>query len=642
MSQQAVQQEFARAVAAHGSGQHALAESLYRGILHRAPRDARVLCMLGTLCCETGRLEAGIGLLRRAVDSNPREHTALFNLARALTSTGQFEQAATCLEKIVAFSPRDANAHAQLGQVLARLGRLGPAVQHFTRATRLEPRNAEWHNLLGVVLKATGAPEAAVAAYREALRLEPRSVHVQRNLGLAHMAMSQVEEAIAAFETTLVLAPDDPEALSDLGYALRLKGEPTRSLAVLERAVVLHPQHAGIRVNLGNTLQDLNRPADSLPHYERALAALPRVADPRASYAMALQALGRCDDADREFQAVLALDPGHPDALFATGLRALMAQDYAAGWRGYEYRWHRRALPSPMRRFAVPRWNGEPLAGKALLIHAEQGIGDEIMFASIVPEVMTEAGHCIVECSPKLADLYRRSFPAATIVATDPGSSAWFASSPAHLISAGTRAADLQIPAGSLPLLRRSALPDFPRHHGYLRADPARVEYWRSRLAGLGAGLKVGLSWRGGTMRTGTLRRSLRLMQLLPVMRTPAHFVSLQYTPCDEELAELAGTGCQVHHWQEAIDDYGETAALLGALDLTISVCTAVVHLGGALGRPVWVMAPKHAEWRYGTEGEGMPWYPEVRIFRQHTANDFDPVIERVAAELRALASRPG
>jgi hypothetical protein len=200
---------------------------------------------------------------------------------------------------------------------------------------------------------------------------------------------------------------------------------------------------------------------------------------------------------------------------------------------------------------------------------------------------------------------------------------------------------DLQVPAGSLPLCLRRDEGDFPPPAAYLRADEAKADRWRARLRALGPGRVIGVSWRGGTPRTRTERRSLTLEELAPVLRLPGHhFVSLQYgTEAAAELAQhAAATGLRVHHWPEAIDDYDETAALAAALDGIVSVCTAIVHLGGALGRPVWVATPRVPEWRYGAQGERMPWYPAVRLLRQTQSGDWTPVVEALRRDLVAAA----
>ena len=200
---------------------------------------------------------------------------------------------------------------------------------------------------------------------------------------------------------------------------------------------------------------------------------------------------------------------------------------------------------------------------------------------------------------------------------------------------APTECIDLQIPMGSLPGLFRNSWDEFPRHGGYLRADPDRVAYWRARLDALGPGPKIGLSWRGGVAATRRHLRCIELEQLLPVMELPATFVSLQYGDCADDLSRLRlQHGRSLTHWQDALDDYEETAALTCALDLVISVCTAVIHLAGALGRPVWVLVPAIAEWRYMNRGERLPWYPSARLFRQTQPAVWESAIQRMAEQL--------
>jgi len=266
-----------------------------------------------------------------------------------------------------------------------------------------------------------------------------------------------------------------------------------------------------------------------------------------------------------------------------------------------------------------------------LLVCCEQGLGDEIMFSSVLPEILQEAGHCIIECDERLAPLFSRSFPAATVFSVDRQVNEWNR----VIERSGDRvpAFDYWTLAGTLPMHRRGSAEKFPKHQGYLGADSARVGHWREKLSELGKGLKVGISWRGGTVLSRADLRSLTLDQLRPLLAVNGvHFVNLQYGDTRGEIE-----GFPVHHYPEALDDYDETASLVGALDLVVSVCTAVVHLGGALGRPVWVMAPSVAEWRYGHQDPSMIWYPSVRVFRQASAGKWDTVITQVIRSLQKM-----
>jgi hypothetical protein len=238
----------------------------------------------------------------------------------------------------------------------------------------------------------------------------------------------------------------------------------------------------------------------------------------------------------------------------------------------------------------------------------------------------------VIECEPRLQQLFKRSFGKATIVASQQTAvlPAWWADE---------SGIDVRIAAGSLPRQFRRNATAFPRHHGYLRPNPDRTAYWRDRLAGIGPGLKVGISWRGGMPSTRRELRSIDLAAWARVLRTHgAQFVSLQYGDIIGELQRLKREqAVDLHCWQEAIDDLDEAAALISGLDVVISVCTAVIHLTGALGRPVWVLVPTSPEWRYLAEGSSMPWYPSARLYRQRAQGEWQPVLDEVAADLERL-----
>jgi len=385
---------------------------------------------------------------------------------------------------------------------------------------------------------------------------------------------------------------------------------------------------------LGRAHQKLHEPATALAHFEAARRLRdddPELYDFRGS---TFQEIGRLPEAFADFDRALALRPDFPLAAFHRAMARLLVGDFERGWEGYELR--RLSSDHAPAAAGLPRWDGTALAGRTLLIAREQGLGDEIMFASMLPQLIAQPGRCVVECDPRLLATFGRSFPGATFFGTPPGGG---------LPPAIPRSAiDAVIEAGSLPGFFRRQAADFPRHAGYLKADPRHVARWRERLAALGPGLKVGISWTGGVPRTRRDLRSLSLDQLRPLLATPGvRFVSLQYTAnARSDIDALrARHGIAVEHWEDAIADYDQTAALVCALDQVVSVCTSLVHLGGALGRPVWVLAPVSPEWRYGFSGEAMPWYPSVRVFRQASYGEWDPVIAAAARELAALRRKP-
>jgi hypothetical protein len=399
--------------------------------------------------------------------------------------------------------------------------------------------------------------------------------------------------------------------------------------------VRLNPRHAIALSNLGYVqFKYLNRAEEGEENLRRAIQAQPSYAPARLNLGMLLHERGLLDQALSAYQEALRREPDLAEARLNRALVWLARGDFARGWPQYEARKGGSTHFIP-RNFPYPEWDGKPAPGRTVLVYGEQGLGDEIMFASCLPDVIARTGRCVIDCAPQLERLMRRSFPGALVHGgrQDASDLAW-------LDGVGT--IDYQIAIGSLPRYFRTSRADFPAHAGYLQADAAALEHWRERLRGLGPGAKIGISWRGGTIHTRSRSRSIDLAELLPLLRTPgACFVSVQYGDCREEVARLRSEhGIAIEHWPDALTDYDQTAALVGALDLVMSVQTAVVHLAGALGRPAWVLVPAVPEWRYLAAGDRLPWYPSMRLFRQGAPGAWHPVIEAVTAALRQELTR--
>ena len=473
-----------------------------------------------------------------------------------------------------------------------------------------------------------GNTAAARNVYEEVLRHDRGNIEAQYHLGVILGRAGRYAAASELLQQVVAKEPQFIDALNALGNVARLQGQPSDAEAYYRRVLTLDAGMAPVWVNLALCLRDSGRHQDAVDALQRALQLKPHDPDAMVNLAMVRNDLGESAEAQALLCRVLELDPNMAEAHMELAQSLLRRGEFAAGWSEYDWRL-RTEKWEHQPKYSCPVWRGEDLNGKTLLVTAEQGLGDQIMFASCLPEVVHAAGHCIVESHSRLTALFQRSFPEVSI------SPRRFKDSVA--VREGRLAPNFKIAIGSLPGLLRRRDSDFPRHAGYLRADPGRVEHWRERLRARGAGPHIGISWRGGTTRTRRTARSIDLIHWLPLLQqTGGQFVSLQYGDATRaELASLASDhAVYVDHWQEAIDDYDETAALVSALDLVISVQTAVVHLAGALGKPVWVMVPAVPEWRYLQSGETMPWYPSVRLFRQPHADDWAPVIATVNAEL--------
>lgn len=561
---------------------------------------------------------------------------ALHGQGAAENQAGRHGEAARLLLAAIDADPGIAEIHYELGRAMQALGEPARAVTCFREAIDIDPRHRDAHVDLASAMRALGNPEAAEQAARGALALSsastPASAPAHASLGAALEGQGKFAEAADSYRAALAFDPDSVPALANLSTVCLQLGAMDEAARCAERAVRVAPLNAQVHVRRGNVLMEQRSPEQAADSFREAMRLQPGDAAICNSLAFSYDMQGRLEAALNFYERALDLDPDNVQAHVNRAAIRLTEGDYARGWEEYEWR-QRSAGHAPLyERFGQPRWDGSPLAGRRILVHAEQGLGDEVMFASCLPEVVAQAAHCIIDCEPRLANLYRRSFPQATVHGGKQTDGAdWIA-------DAGP--IDVGIPCGSLPQYLRRTAADFPRHAGYLRAAPQRVAAWRERLERLGPGRKIGLAWRGGVPQTGRGSRSVTLEELLPVLRLEGlTFVSLQYGPTSADLAALRDRhGIEIHHFQEAFDDYDDMAALMTALDLTLSVCSAVVDLGGALGRPVWVIAPVRADFRYGLKSDAMPWYPSVRLFRQQRYGEWAPVMEVVAAALSGTA----
>jgi hypothetical protein len=508
---------------------------------------------------------------------------------------------------------------------------LGRVIRALHAATARRPRARRVRKLLARAdsLRKAGDLGGAERCYAELLELDDVVPSAHAQLALLMTASQRWPQALSHFRAAHVTETLTGEALESYVRVLLRLALIEEADEVTQSAIHANPASYEAWFGVGLVALAAHRYGHALESFDRALRLDPGSTDARANRGIALQNLGQLDEAQAEYRRVLAVRPDDALSRFHLGLCLLRTGAYETGWQEYEARLIDPEMTSRSQRF--PRWDGSAPEGRTLLVYGEQGLGDQIMFASCLPDLMRTGTRCVVECNAALRPLFARSFPGAFVYGTDAG--------PQTQDAIATNDIDAEVPLGSLPLYFRRSAEAFPPHAGYLKADAGRVADWRARLDALGPGVKIGISWQGGTHASRASLRSIRLHEWVPIFRIPGlRFVSLQYTPdAQEALATLAREdGVHITHWPEAIADYDETAALVSAVDLTVSVCTAVVHLAGALGRPVWVMVPRNAEWRYGDTGETMPWYPSARLFRQRRDGSWNEVIASVRASLEA------
>jgi Flp pilus assembly protein TadD len=472
-----------------------------------------------------------------------------------------------------------------------------------------------------VALSQQGRLGEAVASFRRALALAPGYAEAHYNLGTALLVLGRREEAVASFRAALALRPDYAAALSNLGTALDDLGRPAEAAVRLKQAARLRPDFAEAHTNLGLALVELGRLSEAEAAYEAALTVNPRHADAHANPAAACQAQGRLDEALAHFEQAMWLAPDNPAIRWNRALALLQSGSFEEGWREYEWRWNR---GTPLRYSPAALWDGSPLAGRTILLHAEQGLGDTLQFVRYAPLVQRHGATVILECPHPLTPL----------LSTGTGI--------ARVVPAGEPPPpfDVYAPLLSLPRLLGTTLAEVPADVPYLRADPVLVEHWAERLAVL-PGLKVGIVWQGNPRHPWDRQRSVPLAAFAPLAQVPGvTLVSLQRDPGVEQ---LQAAPFPVVHLGDGVDaqagSFADTAAVMTSVDLVVTVDTAAAHLAGALAVPVWVALPVRCDWRWLWGRDDSPWYPTLRLFRQATWGDWAPVFGQLAAALRERAA---
>ena len=517
----------------------------------------------------------------------------------AALDAGREHEAADLIETLLESHPDLAEAHLLLGTIRHRQRNFEDARDSYLLAACFKPQWWRAQFQLGLLELDEQNFADAAQALRKALALEANDARVHNALGSAHLHMRDVSAAVDAFRKAVALEPGFAHAHSNLGYVL---------------------------------FKELEQYEEGARHIERALELAPSDTGALCNRIMLLHHRGRTDEALALADQLLARDDGFAEARLNRALMLLAKGEFERGWTDYEAR-KRASAGTCSSDFPAPEWDGSPLTGRSIFVYPEQGLGDEIMFASCLPDLLATGAACSIECDPKLESLFRRSFPRAEILAKD----AWRASD-----ALAARPPEVKVAIGSLPRFFRRTRAQFPSHGGYLRVDRAKVARWKTRLDALPCRRKVGISWRGGLASTKRSLRSIALDDWTPVLTVPGvDFVSLQYSDSEREIEALRATGIDLHAWPDAIEDYDETAALVASLDLVISIQTAIVHLAGAVGTPAWALISAAPEWRYGAAGASMVWYPSVRLLRQSVLARWDGVIAAVASELRAWAEPP-
>jgi tetratricopeptide (TPR) repeat protein len=487
------------------------------------------------------------------------------------------------------------------------------------------PEDFDALHLLGVLNFQRHRMVEALRFLSKALRINSGSADAMSNLGLALHGTGRFEEAAAWHRNALGLAPDHPEILYNLGNACLELGHIDEALASFDAVLAKNPDHVGALVNRGNTLLRFNQPMEAIASYDNALAAMPGHPQILTNRGHALRRLDRPVEALADFEAAIAAKPEFPEAHFEAAMTRLCLGDFEAGWKAYEWRWRTGAFAGQLRQLQAPLWLGEaPVSGKTILLHAEQGLGDTIQFIRYAPLLAGRGAKVVCEVQPELQPLLSQLKDVTIIAKGEP-----------------LPAFDLHCPLLSLPLAFGTQPETIPAVIPYLAAPAERLADWRDRLPPAGslvARPRVGFVWSGQPSHKNDANRSIPLKRLAALFEDPpVQCFSLQSDLRDSDGEALRGLPDLVH-LGGAFRDFADTAAVIALLDVVISVDTAVAHLAGALGKPVVILVPHAADFRWLRSRDDTPWYPTAKLFRQPAFGDWDSVIVRLRDELRQLS----
>jgi tetratricopeptide (TPR) repeat protein len=637
----------------HQRGELDAAGRLYEGLIDADPGDAEVCYRFGNLLKDQGDLVRALEMYDRAILMKPSHSHAYCNRAVVLGLLNRSTDALDSYDRAIEIDPTDSIALCNRAMLLIGLGHAEPALASFDAALRNDPNCFAALFGRGAIFQESKHWSDAFNAYQQAITLNPRDAAAHYNLAVVAtelkrwdsaiasteaaiglnadfasayakraeilQELQQYAAALASYDRAIALNPADPNSLNNRGVLRQLMGDFNAALGDHEKAVALNPNSPEAWFNRGAALKELDDPNGALASYERALELRPDYAVAYVNRGTALQDQGFIREAVASYQTAIALDADLPEAHYNLALASLTLGDYATGWREYEWRWRAKGGPiyRERREFSKPLWLGsEAIAGKTILVYAEQGLGDALQFARYTELVAQLGARLILEVPAPLVTLFETLKGVAQVIA--------YRSPLPHF--------EFQCPMMSLPLVFKTTLETIPFADGYLKSDADKLSEWRQRL-GPKNKPRVGLTWSGNQAAGTNRKRHFALSLLIPHLSDTCDYFCLQtdVVAADQEFLDNS----RILQFQSLLRDFSDTAALCECMDLMISVDTSVAHLACALGKQTWVLLTYAADWRWLLDRDSSPWYSSARLFRQKSSNAWDTVFKEVAENLR-------
>ena len=552
-----------------------------------------------------------------AIDAGHADSLHLMGLL--FLQTQQYDHAVEWLSRAILQDPRT-DFLSTLGIALKQMGRLDDALRVFDKAVQLEPDDAELRRQLGLTLLAVNRPTDALLAFQHALQLDPRHWEASYQSAAILHHLERFDEALLQINACDQLRPDHAPTLQIRARVFRALKRYQECLADNIRAHTLDPADPITCNNMGDALLWLGRYDEGLQWFDKALTLRPDFVEVLLNKGFALFHTHRIDEAAETYRRVTELDPGNAKAAWQLAHLALLTGDFAAGWAAREARWSVPDFSPEYPKFSQPKWLGEePVGGKTILVHVDEGLGDTLQFARYLPLMADRGAHIVLVAQDALCPLLSGVRGVSECVPFSARTYPPF---------------DMHCPIVSLPLAFGTTLETIPPANYLPPLAAERIARWENRL-GPRDRPRVGLAWSGNPKQGNDRNRSMPFARLEPLLDLDATYVSLQKDLRPDDAALLAKSN--VVDLTAHLTDFVETAALVSCLDVVITVCTSVAHLAATLGRPTWVMLPHLPDWRWLLDRDDSPWYPTVRLFRQDGAREYTRVVESVRIELSTM-----
>lgn len=614
------------------SGRLAEAAAMADQVLVNAPNNPDALHIAGLSRLQMGDPQGALPLLENATRVKKLDGGIANSLALAHLALGNVKLAAKTLEPLARKNKLSAAGLSTLGDCRLRQGDPIKAKACFEKALKLQPNLSAALVNLGEALKHAGDLPAAIEHYKSVTAAHPAIPSALRNLGLALLDAERFEDSIAPLQRYLTLNPNDVPSRMSLGSSYSKMGSFENALEAFDAALKVQPDNAEALNNRGVTLRTMDRTDEAEAMFKQALDLDPGMTSARGNLAHMLHETKGLDEALALLDQGIAMSPDNAKAHIARSHPLLIDGKLADGWIDQKWRFQIPPEFSGRRDHAYPVWDGSHLSDKTILVWGEQGVGDEILYSSMLPDLTSNAKHVVLECEARLAPLFARSFPQATVVTrTTPAA--------ATINDIGV---DVQIPIGDLIPHFRPEFESFPGGAAYLTCNDDQKAELVERYRSLNSGApRVGVAWFSGRALDGW-RKTIPLELWGPILSQPnASFVSLQYGDHAEEITEASTAfGCDIHvdPYIDSLKSMDAFAAQVATMDLVITNSNTTAHVAGALGIPVWIMVPRvgsgGALWYWFKDGTKSPWYKSMKLYRQTEWQNWSRVIDKVAADL--------